>query len=230
MGHIRESKQSGFDILVILVFLIVGHSLGLGVWGCAPEQMRTASAPAQQYASRSDSTITNQIITEIQGDKFKKSTTYPYLTVKFRQNDTEVELMLDPQSTNLALELVRGPDGFMQVMHGDSVLVDDTDAPPSDSLKRDIQEGPMLSDHLTDEIMEDINLAQRLFYQKRYEDALRVLRASLKKRETATAYALGGSIYYVNGDLAGAVRAWENALKINPELDKVRSLIERHTN
>ena len=104
-------------------------------------------------------------------------------------------------------------------------------APASDSLRNEIEPGPHpYTDRLTDEILEDIQVAQRLFYEERFEEALDILRSSLRKRETATAYALGGSIYYVNGDIDGALRAWENALRINPELYKVRRLVDRHRN
>ncbi|MCG8608158.1 hypothetical protein MJD09_24630, partial [bacterium] len=116
-----------------------------------------------------------------------------------------------------------------EVSKGDSVLLKKPSTPASDSLNKEIDPGPHpYTDNLTDEIMEEIQLAQKLFYEERFKEALDVLRSSLRKRETATAYALGGSIYYVNGDIEGALRAWENALKINPELYKVRRLIERH--
>jgi tetratricopeptide (TPR) repeat protein len=183
----------------------------------------------QQSQAPSDSVMTNQVITELHGDTFKKKMTYPYLTVRFEQNDTEVEMMLDPQSTNLALELQRTPDGSIEVSKGDSVLLEKQSTPASDSLNKELDTGPHpYTDNLTDEIMAEIQLAQKLFYEERFEEALDVLRSSIRKKETATAYALGGSIYYVNGDIEGALRAWDNALKINPELYKVRRLIERH--
>lgn len=151
-----------------------------------------------------------------------------YLKVKFRQNDTEVEMVLDPQSTNLALDLLRGPEGFMEVTAGDSVLFEKGKKREEDERLLDSGKDGMGGEHLTDEIVRDINLAQRLFYERKYEEALRTLKASLQKRKTATAYALGGSIYYVNGDVAAAVNAWENALEINPNLEEVRQLVVRY--
>jgi tetratricopeptide (TPR) repeat protein len=148
-----------------------------------------------------------------------------YLVVKFRQNDTEVEMALDPQSTSLELDLVRGKDGVMSVTKGDSMLY-----------KKDDESNDQLSppqkdrggEMLTDEIIRDINLAQKLFYERRYSEALNVLQASLQRKKTATAYALGGSIYFVNGEMASAVQAWENAIQINPNLEDVRQLIMRY--
>ncbi len=57
---------------------------------------------------------------------------------------------------------------------------------------------------------------------------MKVLQASLEKKKTATAYSLGGSIYFVSGEIDEAVRAWENALKIDPDLEEVRELVGRY--
>lgn len=154
--------------------------------------------------------------------------TVQYLKVKFRQNDTEVEMMLDPKSTNLALDLVRGPDGYLEVMAGDSLLFKKNEKQDSGEMLAGSGKKGMADEHLTDEIMRDINLAQRLFYARKYEEALRTLKASLQKKRTATAYALGGSIYYVNGDIDAAVHAWENALEINPNLEDVKQLVMQY--
>jgi len=151
-----------------------------------------------------------------------------YLKVKFRQNDTEVEMVLDPKSTNLALDLVRGPDGYLEVMAGDSLLFKKNEKKDRGEMLTGSGKKRMADEHLTDEIMRDINLAQRLFYARKYEEALRTLKASLQKKRTATAYALGGSIYYVNGDIDAAVNAWENALEINPNLEDVRQLVMQY--
>jgi tetratricopeptide (TPR) repeat protein len=154
-----------------------------------------------------------------------------YLRVKFNQNDTEVDLVLDPNSTNLALDLKRGPDGFLEVTRGDSTIFD-TNSEKAEELVGQLgdlgdQHG---FEHLTDDIIQDISQAQKMFYQQRYDDAIDILKASLQKKQTATAYALGGSIYYVNGDIEQAVMAWENALKINPEMNEVRDLLVRYKN
>jgi len=154
--------------------------------------------------------------------------TAQYLKVKFRQNDTEVEMVLDPKSTNLTLDLVRGPDGYLEVMAGDSLLFKRNEKKDRGEMLTGSGKKRMADEHLTDEIMRDINLAQRLFYARKYEEALRTLKASLQKKRTATAYALGGSIYYVNGDIDAAVNAWENALEINPNLEDVRQLVMQY--
>lgn len=199
-------------------------------FACTGRPYYKTRSPSNVTLSTADSLRRHQVVTQAEGEQLQKIMNYPYLFIKFKQNDTEVEMVLDPLSTNLQLDLVHGADGSVQVMRGDSVLLEVDDPPPSDSLTNKIDKGNNLLDveNLTNEILRDITLAQKLFYEKRYEDALEVLQASLQKQETATAYALGGSIYYVNGDIANAVRAWENALKINPDLDNVRELVMRY--
>lgn len=155
-----------------------------------------------------------------------------YLRIRFKQKDTEVDLLLDPNDSNLALDLVRGADGVLEVTQGDSTLFRKSStgkSAPDDLVSGlgDLDKNKEFK-NLTDEVIRQISLAQKLFYEERYEEALNVLKTSLEKKKTATAYALGGSIYYVNGDIEQAVNAWENALKINPEMSEVRDLIARY--
>jgi len=212
----RKSDQ-GARSRVILAFLLV-LMLSVNYWGCAGN--RSGAEGAQ-------SLVRGNAVEDSSGTDQKA-----YLKVKFHQNDTEVELILDPEATNLALDFVRGADGKLQVFQGDSALIGDPDAPEQsdEGLLEKLTRNPeaLDSEDLTDEIIQDINLAQRLFYQKQYEEALRVLQASLQKKKSATAYALGGSIYYVNGDIDEAVNAWENALRINPDLPDVRELVNQY--
>lgn len=190
---------------------------------------RLAETAPDTSGQQAEATAANQNADKTDRDK-------QYLTIRFKQNDTEVEMVVDPNSTNLALDLLRNSDGAFEIVNGDSLYdkrrkierpqeqprgrLANLERTEADSLSLDKQD-------LTDEIIADIQRAQQLFYQRRYEDALEVLQRSLARKKTATAYALGGSIYYVNGDLEQAVRAWENALKINPDLDQVRDLVQR---
>lgn len=167
------------------------------------------------------------IVTELDGAKLKKTTSYPYISVKFYQKDTDIEMVLDPLSTNIDLDLKRHPDGTWEVKKGDDVL---TQLGPKDSTKTSPYNAAPFdpSEDLTDDIIQDINLAQQLFYKNEYDQALKILNSSLEKKKTASAYSLGGSIYFVNGEVNEAVRAWENALKINPELDELKGLVARY--
>ena len=178
--------------------------------------------------------IPGQLQTELKGDKLVKRMSYPYLQVRFKQNDTEVEMMLDPSMTNLVLDLKRSKDVEFDVQHGDSMITQhNRDKPgrygkstsPADSLhvsKFDNDED------LTDDIIREIQLAQQLFYDKDFEGALKVLNQSIAKKPTASAYALGGSIHFFNGEMDQAVQAWESALNINPQIPEIADLVRKY--
>ncbi|RMF58213.1 MAG: hypothetical protein D6743_17935 [Calditrichaeota bacterium] len=228
MMSLRE-KRNGFNLGEWLLLGLLATTARVLLSGCAAPPV--VEKPGAEQVAAADSTGQLQVVTRLDGKAFKKSMTYPYLVIKFHQNDTEVEMVLDPQKTNLNLELVRAKNGQFQIMKGDSVIYPREDSTEAPEALTDLKPGKKPADeNLTDELIRDINEAQNLFYQERYDDALRILRASLEKRETAAAYALGGSIYYVNGNLKQAVKAWENALKIDPDLDEVRQMVERYKN
>ncbi len=192
-----------------------------------PEKIAALDQKADSTKTAEEKKRQKTIVTELDGAKLKKTQSYPYISIKFYQKDTDVEMVLDPLSTNIDLDLKRRPDGTLEVRKGDEVL---TQMGPKDSTKTSSRRTAPFdpSEDLTDDIIRDINLAQQLFYQNEYDDALKILNSSLEKKQTASAYALGGSIYFVNGEMNEAVRAWENALKINPDLDELKGLVARY--
>ncbi len=225
----RSTYKSRF-----LAGIIAGAVLaGMGCSSSAKKEIRKEPGTLLPALTITDSLKAKggEVVTQLKGqnESFKKVITYPYLTIRFKQEDTEVEMVLDPMSTNLVLDLKRSSNWEWEVLEGDSALTRNRMPAPPDSLNEKIYplKDESLQD-LTDEIVRDINLAQQLFYQRRYEEALRILNQSLRKKPTAAAYALGGSIYFVNGDIEQAVRAWENALKIDPGLDDVKRLVARY--
>jgi tetratricopeptide (TPR) repeat protein len=70
--------------------------------------------------------------------------------------------------------------------------------------------------------------AQKLFYKKRYSEALKAVNRSLSLQETASAYALMGSVFYAMDDLPGAVESWEKALELDPGMYEVRDALSRY--
>ncbi len=215
-----------------LYYLLI-FSLLIPAIGCSKKELQKNnvisedSSTVQNSNEDSSKSPNKKTIVTLKPQKKAAPKQNEYLKIKFQQNDTEVEMVLDPQSTNLNLDLKRGPDGFLEVQKGDSTLFGKK-SPDSEKDFNSLEATNLDAEDLTDEIIRDINLAQKMFYERKYTDALNVLKGSLEKKKTATAYALGGSIYYVNGDVKAAVNAWENALKINPNLDEVKNLVSRY--
>lgn len=218
------SKSRFIEILpLILALLIIRIN-----FGCASKKQVAMNDNGTTGKTVAADSSHKQIVTELDGDKMKKTMDYPYLRVRFNQNDTEVEMVLDPESTNLAVDLVRNSASNIEIIYGDSTYSGEDKESALEDLITGLKKKKKDQEDLTDDIIQDINLAQKLFYEKHFDQALKVLQASLEKKKTATAYSLGGSIYFVSGEIDEAVKAWENALKIDPDLEEVRELVGRY--
>ena len=218
------TKSSFIEILPLILALLVIRIN----FGCASQKQVGVNETAARRKAVSADSSHGRIVTELDGDKMKKTMDYPYLRVRFYQNDTEVEMVLDPASTNLVVDLVRNSTGNIEIIYGDSTYSREAKESALEDLITGLKKKKKDQEDLTDDIIQDINLAQKLFYKKHFDQALKVLQASLEKKKTATAYSLGGSIYFVSGEIDAAVRAWENALKIDPDLEQVRELVGRY--
>ena len=72
-----------------------------------------------------------------------------------------------------------------------------------------------------------IVVAQQMFYRRDYLGALdQTLMAIQKQPDFALAYALKGSLYYKMGRLEEARTAWEQALKIDPNMTDVKNSLD----
>ncbi len=75
----------------------------------------------------------------------------------------------------------------------------------------------------------ELHKAQKLFYSKRYNAALKRVNKSLSYKETALGYALEGSILLTIGDKGSAIEAWESALDLDPDMEEVREALDRYS-
>ncbi len=161
-------------------------------------------------------------------NSYEKTMNYPYLTIKFQQEDTEVEMVIDPLVTNLQLDLKRKPGSSVEISPDPDNKTDSSAVKPVHREPKTELLADSLSQYdktITDEILAYLTEAQSLFYKGQHREALAVLQKSIEKRPTASAYAIGGSIYYVNGDTPKAVQAWETALKLNPDMPEIKEMI-----
>jgi hypothetical protein len=83
------------------------------------------------------------------------------------------------------------------------------------------------NEDVTGKVLAGIRKAQELFYQKRYPEALQMVRQSLDAQSTAEGHALAGSICYMMGKNGLARRHWEDALRLNPDMPAVVNMLER---
>ena len=151
----------------------------------------------------------------------EKTLSYPYLTIRFKQHDTEMEMIVDPLETNVQIDLQRTPESLLE-LSSDSTAKDTSITNVFNELETTDQNR---SENTTDEILSDLNRAQSYFYDGDYPRALQEIKKSIQKKPTASAYALGGSIFYVNGEIDKAIKAWETALELNPGMTEVQKIL-----
>ncbi|MBD3289399.1 hypothetical protein GF337_11405 [candidate division KSB1 bacterium] len=153
----------------------------------------------------------------------EKTLSFPYLTIRFKQYDTEMEMIVDPLETNVQIDLQRTPESSLDISP-DSTKDDSSE---TDFFDESEPESPVVDKNLTDDILSDLNRAQSYFYEGDYSNAMREVKKSIKKKPTASAYALGGSIFYMNGETDRAIDAWETALEINPAMKEVENILRQ---
>ena len=193
-------------------------------------QRKLSKSKINNYSSKKqDSVKDHTVVKKVDDQGYKKVINYPYLTIRFQQEDTEVEMVIDPLVTNLQLDLKRKPGSTIEITPDPTgEKADSTDVDLQDKISTDdllTKDFNSTNKNLTDEILADLTNAQTFYYKGEYKKALAILQKSIEKKPTASAYAIGGSIYYVNGDIEKATKAWEMALKLNPEMHEIREMM-----
>lgn len=77
-------------------------------------------------------------------------------------------------------------------------------------------------------VVDDLYTAQKLYYAKQYYKALTAVQRSLMKQPTALGFAMQGSIYFTLGQRDLAIRSWEAALKLNPDMEEVQTALNKY--
>lgn len=77
-------------------------------------------------------------------------------------------------------------------------------------------------------VVDDLYTAQKLYYAKQYYKALTAVQRSLMKQPTALGFAMQGSIYFTLGQRDLAIRSWEAALRLNPDMEEVQTALNKY--
>ncbi len=91
----------------------------------------------------------------------------------------------------------------------------------------DIAKGNDLTKGDMQQVLAEIRKAQEFFYQKRFPEALDMVKFSLQKQETSDGYALMGSILYMMDDMPAAKEAWLQSLRLNPDMPAVIQMLNK---
>lgn len=176
------------------------------------------------------------------------STSPQYVKVKVKDRGQEMEFAVDPTYVDMNLELKR-----MMTQEKEQIPTQPTTVPEQQKQQYSSKQQKQISESDREELMkyietsikslekrqditqeipkdvlDDLFTAQKLFYKKRYIEALKAVQRSLSKQETAIGYSIEGSLYFVLGDIDAAVSSWNRALELDPNMDDVREALYRY--
>jgi tetratricopeptide (TPR) repeat protein len=201
-----------------------------------------SSCASPQYKSTAN--------TKSDKSQMSKKNNSSQMKIRFQNQLGEMEYLLDPTDEDVAISMtgkpVREPknsDKAEQILPPSNTSKPETVfvAPqknPDQNAKNSAQNldsiAPPLSiadapqnDSLLRKVVSEIRKAQEFFYAKNYENALSSCEKANGMRETAEAYSLIGSIYYVKNQRDLALKAWIKALVLNPDLPSVTKLVKK---
>lgn len=176
-----------------------------------------------------------------------------YVKVKVKDRGQEMEFSLDPTYLDMNLELKRkiveetttqqtekfattSPPTEQQTPQQKSTRVEQkiSQADKEELIKyietslKSLEKKQDVTQEVPKDVLDDLFTAQKLFYKKRYTEALKTVQRSLAKQETAVGYSIEGSLYFVLGDIDAAVASWNRALELDPNMDDVREALYRY--
>jgi tetratricopeptide (TPR) repeat protein len=166
-------------------------------------------------------------------------TSAQYVKVKVRDRGQEMEFNLDPTYIDMNLELKRKMvEETTQQMSAPIGQKEQQKLSPSDKEElmkyietsiKSLEKKQDVTQTIPKDVLDDLFAAQKLFYKKRYNEALSMVQRSLAKQETAIGYSIEGSIYFMLGDIEAAISSWNKALELDPNMDDVREALYRYT-
>jgi hypothetical protein len=149
------------------------------------------------------------------------------LRVVFQNKSGKVIYDLDPTAEDIFIDFTGSaePKAPMEKQATKDIVPPGSDWVHKDSLPK--PEKPPAPDTLNIRVMEALTQAQKAFYQKDYEKAIKLAENSLTVQETPEAYALLGSIHYVNKHRKKAIKNWNRALDMNPNMESVKKILAK---
>lgn len=122
------------------------------------------------------------------------------ITVTYKNQSSNIQINLDPNKDQFYLDL-RG----MAPSEKDSIVV--ADSAMIKNRAKDIQS-----------LLTNYRKAQDLFYLGEYREALEQVDSTLEIQETADAYALKGTIFFMMENITAARANWNRAVQLDPNI------------
>lgn len=167
----------------------------LWIYGCAPLE-NVADDSANQVTSPQTPVEQEQVNSEIS----TKEANPGVITVTYQNQSSSIQIMLDPNKDEFYLDL-----SGMIPQEKDSIIVSDSS---------------LIKNRATDiqTLLTSYRKAQDLFYLGEYRQALEEVDKTLYIQETADAYALKGTIFFMLENITAARANWNRAVQMNPNI------------
>ncbi len=152
-----------------------------------------------------------------------------YIRIKSVDKETDIDILVKPEYVDMSIDIPK--------KEGAQELKKPLDAKPPEEkqvkevveyVEKSIENKSIGNKTINKDVLKDLHETQKLFYAKKYYDALKAVQRSLVAQETALGYALQGSIFYTLGDANAAINSWESAIKLDPAMEEVQKALQKY--
>jgi tetratricopeptide (TPR) repeat protein len=192
-----DSKHIALSTKTTLVALLVAFQLAFTMSCATPESVQSNSSNQLENANRRTVNTNTQ---RSSANTTEDSPSNEVITVNYLNESSNIQIKLDPSKEQFYLDL-RG----MRPADKDSVMVIDSSLVQNRA--KDIQS-----------LLSNYRKAQDLFYLGEYRQSLEFIDKTLEVQETADAYALKGTIFFMLENITAARANWNRAVQMDPNI------------
>jgi tetratricopeptide (TPR) repeat protein len=192
-----DSKHIALITKTTFVAFLVAFLVAFTMSCATPEAVQSNSSTQLENANRRTVNTNTQRSSANTTDDGPSS---EVITVNYLNESSNIQIKLDPSKEQFYLDL-RG----MRPADKDSVVVIDSSLVQSRA--KDIQS-----------LLSNYRKAQDLFYLGEYRQSLEFIDKTLEIQETADAYALKGTIFFMLENITAARANWNRAVQMDPNI------------
>ena len=178
--------------IIIIVLFIIMHI------GCATPQSISSNSNSQPTNQNPRALSNSPRITS--SNDSDNSPSKEVITVNYLNESSNIQIKLDPSKEQFYLDL-KG----MRPVDKDSIVVIDSSLVQNRA--KDIQA-----------LLTNFRKAQDLFYLGEYRQSLEFVDKTLEIQETADAYALKGTVFFMLENITAARANWNRAVQMDPNI------------
>lgn len=134
------------------------------------------------------------------------------IIIKYKNNSSDVTLILDPQDNDVEIEVAGEQNSYNSNKSEEIYWGNQNELSNADGTRK---------------IVQFLRESQEAFYEKDYDKSMKSVNNALAISPTAEAYALKGSIYYMQGKIGNAKLFWEKTLEMNQNIAGINEMLQK---